>query len=102
MEIDNQAKAMLNKMEKISVAPGECGGFNNWGEDIFLEEKCFPQHFPFGTGGYISSCVDDPDNDMGFANYCVNQIMSCDPKFRNDSSYLFFLLLCCRKYRDLQ
>ena len=30
---------------------------------------------------------------MGFANYCVNQILSCDPKFRRDSSYLFFLLL---------
>ena len=30
---------------------------------------------------------------MGFASYCVDQIMSCDPKFRQDSSYLFFLLL---------
>ena len=30
---------------------------------------------------------------MGFANYCVNQILSADPKFRNDSTYLFFLLL---------
>ena len=30
---------------------------------------------------------------MGFAAYCVNQILSADPKFRNDSTYLFFLLL---------
>ena len=28
-----------------------------------------------------------------WANYCVSQIMSCDPKFCQDSSYLFFLLL---------
>ena len=88
-----QASNILNKMEKICVAPGEQGGFKNWGDDIFLEEKCFPEKFPFGTGGYLSSCINDPKHDMGFANYCVNQILSCDQKFRNDSSYLFFLLL---------
>ena len=37
--------------------------------------------------------IDDDKNDMGFANYCINQIMSCDPKFREDSAYVFFLLL---------
>ena len=37
--------------------------------------------------------LDDEDNTMGFADYCINQIMSCDPKFRNDSCYIFFLLL---------
>ena len=37
--------------------------------------------------------LNDPENDMGFSNYCINQIMSCDPKFCNDSLYLFFLLL---------
>ena len=77
----------------MCVAPGEAGGFKNWEDDIFLEEQCFPEKFPYGTGGYLSSCINDPENDMGFENYCVNQIMSCDPKFRKDSAYLFFLLL---------
>ena len=40
-----QANEIMKKMEKICVAPGEGGGFNNWGKDIFLEEKCFPEHF---------------------------------------------------------
>ena len=80
-------------MEKTAVAPGEFGGFQNWGKDVFLEEKCFPEKFPFGTGGYLSSCINDQGNDMGFANYCINQIMSADPKFRQDSAYVFFLLL---------
>ena len=88
-----QAKVITSKMEKICVAPGETGNFENWGKDVFLEEKCFPEKFPYGTGGYLSSCVNDPKNDMGFANYCINQLMSCDPKFRQDSSYIFFLLL---------
>ena len=88
-----QANNIMKKMEKLSVAPGEDGTFNNWGEDVFLEEKCFPEKFPYGTGGYLSSCIDNPNNSMGFACYCVNQIMSADPKFRNDSTYVFFLLL---------
>ena len=88
-----QANKVLDKMEKIAVAPGEFGAFQNWGKDVFLEEKCFPEKFPFGTGGYLSSCLNDKENDMGFANYCINQIMSADPKFRNDSAYLFFILL---------
>ena len=37
--------------------------------------------------------INDGDQDMGFANYCISQIMSCDPKFRQDSAYIFFLLL---------
>ena len=88
-----QVKNVMDKMEKVVVAPGEFGSFQNWGKDVFLEEKAFPEKFPFGTGGYLSSCLDDPENDMGFAYYCINQIMSADPKFRNDSAYLFFLLL---------
>ena len=56
-------------------------------------DNLFPEKFPYGTGGYLSSAIDNQDNNLGFANYCVNQIMSCDPKFRNDSTYLFFLLL---------
>ena len=87
------ANQMRKKIKKISVAPGEGGKFQNWGDDIFLEEKMFPEKFPYGTGGYLSTCMDDPDKNLGFAAYCVNQIMSCDEKFRNDSIYLFFLLL---------
>ena len=90
---NNQASKILDKMEKIAVAPGQFGGFQNWGKDVFLEEKCFPEKFPYGTGGYLSSCIDDEGNGMGFANYCINQLMSADPKFRQDSAYLFFLLL---------
>lgn len=76
-----EAELIEDKMKKISVAPGECGKFENWGKDIFLEERCFPEKFPYGIGGYLSSCVSDPKNDMRFANYCINQLMSCDPKF---------------------
>ena len=65
----------MNKMEKICVAPGEGGGFNNWGDDVFLEEKCFTALFPYGTGGYLSSCIEDSENHIGFASYCINQIM---------------------------
>ena len=93
-KLSNKAKQMAQRVqEKVSVAPGEHGSFQNWGDDAFLEEKAFPHLFPFGVGGYLSSCIDDPDTAMGFANYCVNQLMSCDPKFREDSSYIFFLLL---------
>ena len=88
-----QAKSAVEKMEKICVAPGESGTFKNWNAELFLEEKCFPEKFPYGTGGYLSSMINGGDNNMGFANYCINQIMSCDPKFRQDSSYIFFLLL---------
>ena len=43
----------MEKIAKISIAPGESGTFQNWGEDIYLEEKCFPELFPFGNGGYL-------------------------------------------------
>ena len=88
-----EAESAVQKMEKVCVAPGENGIFKNWNEDIFLEEKCFPEKFPYGTGGYLSSMINSEGNDMGFAAYCINQIMSCDPKFRQDSTYVFFLLL---------
>ena len=64
---NKQAKETLDKMEKIAVAPGEFGGFQNWGKDVFLEEKCFPEKFPYGSGGYLSSCINDQENNMGFA-----------------------------------
>ena len=60
-----QAKSALRKMEKICVAPGEFGNFKNWNDDMFLEEKCFPEKFPYGTGGYLSSMINDGDVNMG-------------------------------------
>ena len=80
-------------MKKLCVAPGEKGEFKNWGEETYLEERCFPELFPFGNGGYLSSSMEDPDRALGFAEYCVGQLMSCDPKFRMTISYIFFLLL---------
>ena len=71
-----KASNINKRMEKVSVAPGEHGLFKNWGDDTFLEEKSFPQHFPYGTGGYLSSCINDPENNMGFAAYCIHNL-SC-------------------------
>ena len=83
-----QAKHVSKKKKKVSVAPGEQGQFQNWGKDSYLEEKCFPDLFPYGTGGYLSSCLDDPEKAIGFAEYCVGQMMNCDPKFRKNHSYI--------------
>ena len=80
-------------MRKICIAPGETGQFKNWGEDLFLEEKAFPEKFPYGLGGYLSSMINNEGDDMGFAAYCRSQLMNCDPKFRQDVIYIFFLLL---------
>ena len=51
-EIENISKqssgrnrSTLEKVSKIPVAPGEKGKFKNWGEDVFLEEKCFQNFF---------------------------------------------------------
>ena len=82
----------LDNMSTISVAPGEKGEFQNWKGDVFLEEKAFPHLFPFGTGGYLSSCMSSKKN-MGFAVYCRNRLRSVDSKFREDQVYIFFLLL---------
>ena len=53
----------------------------------------FPELYPYGTGGYLSSCIDDPNKSLGFAEYCIGQLMSCDPKFRTNKTYILFLLL---------
>ena len=87
-------KETVSKIEKISVAPGESGKFQNWSKDAFLEEKCFPELFPYGIGGYISSNIGKEDNEsLGFAMYVKHRILSADPKYRNNNSYVFFLLL---------
>ena len=89
--VTENVKKIKKKIEEISVAPGEGGQFRNWGEDVFLEEKLFPQLFPYGIGGFLSSNILQNSN-MGFANYCKNRLMSVNPKFRRDPAYIFFLL----------
>ena len=79
-------------MEKIQIAPGEYGTFQNWGEDVFLEEKAFPHLFPYGVGGYLSTNLEGKDAPQGFSNYVRSRIMSADPKYPQDYFYLFFLL----------
>ena len=36
-----RVKKITDKMGKICISPGEYGTFQNLGDDIFLEEKCF-------------------------------------------------------------
>ena len=80
-------------MEKICIAPGEHGQFKNWGEDPFLEEKMFPHLFPYGVGGYMSTSVSGDNENMGFSNYVRHRILNADPRYRSDTTYLFFLLI---------
>ena len=81
-----------NIQDLITVAPGAGGKFHSWGSDIYLEEKMFPQLFPYGIGGYLSSNLLQGSK-MGFANYCKNRILSVNSKFREDLDYLFFLTI---------
>ena len=80
------------RFKKVEVAPGEHGSFQNWGEDTFLEEKCFPMLFNHGKGGYLQSCLEN-GNTKGFAAYCRDRLRSVDPRFREDPVYIFFLTL---------
>ena len=81
LNIKKRVKRITDKMEKICIAPGEYGTFKNWGEDIFLEEKCFPHLFPYGVGGYLSTAIEGENHDMGFANYVRHRVMSADSKY---------------------
>ena len=74
------------------MALGEQGKWQNWGSDIFLEEKMFPNLFPYGIGGYLSSSFLSGQN-MGFSNYIKSRLLSTNSKFRDDPMYVFFLLL---------
>ena len=93
--VQNQVKQIeKNLQDIINVAPGEGGNFHNWGSDIYLEEKLFPQLFPFGIGGYLSSnLLRKEGKKMGFSNYVKNRLLSIMPKYREDKDYLFFLLI---------
>ena len=77
------------KIEKISIAPGEYGAFKNWGEDLYIEEKCFPHLFPYGIGGYMSSALDGKNTELGFTNYVRHRILHVDSRFRKDPIYFF-------------
>ena len=90
--VENQTKKIKENAKKISVAPSESGKWINWQSELFLEEKLFPRLFPYGIGGFLSSNVLKKSN-MGYSNYIKNRLLSADPKFRNDASYVFFLLL---------
>ena len=81
---------------KICVAPGEYGKFVNWGESLYIEEKCFPNLFPYGESGYLSTCV-KKEKKLSFANYVRNRMYSIDDRFRRDSYYISFLLLIKEK-----
>ena len=95
-----------NKKEKItSVAPGEDQKFEK--ELKFQEEKCFPNLFTTGHGGYTSTYI---NTKLGFSNYCKLRLtggLCLDDKdvieekectinyerFRNSHHYMMFLLL---------
>lgn len=90
--VRKQTRKIKENVEKLSLAPSEEGKWTNWKSDVFLEEKLFPKLFPYGVGGFLSSNILKKNN-MGFSNYIKSRLLSVDPKFRNDASYTFFLLL---------
>ena len=90
--VSSACKKIKENTDKLCVAPAEKGKWINWQSDIFLEEKLFPSHFPYGLGGYLSSNMLKKSN-MGYSNYIKSRLLSANPKFRNDPSYVFFLLL---------
>ena len=58
-----------------------------------MEEKCFPDLFPYGVGGYMSTALDGKNPDFSFTNYIRHRILHIDGRFRNITIYVFFLLL---------
>ena len=98
----NQRKGKKSKkIPAVSMAPSESGEFVNWSEiddDVkYIEEKSFPDLFPNGTGGYLSTYVDNEGGNVtrsvDFANYIKQRILGVDSRFREDSTYMFFLFL---------
>ena len=106
---------MPKKREKITaVAPGEGQKFDN--DMKYQEEKCFPELFPTGKGGYVSTYL---DSGLGFSNYCKlrltgglcledndlsEDIMISEKdakinyeRFRKNHHYMMFLLLILGK-----
>ena len=107
---DKEKENETNKeKEKATVvAPGENQKFAS----VFEEERCFPDLFPLGSGGYASTYM---DTKLGFSNYvklrltggiCVadtdlhEKIKRIEKdsavdyeRFRRDHHYMMFLLL---------
>ena len=99
------------KKERATVvAPGEGQSFEN--EYKYQEEKCFPNLFPTGKGGYSSTYM---EMGLGFSNYCklrltgglclkntclAEEIVQMEKnsridyeRFRGNHHYMMFLLL---------
>ena len=84
------------RLENVSVAPGEGGKFETFGDSTYLEEKSFTNLFFYGVDGFLDinrKCK----NKIGFAAYCRSRIKSIDPRFREDPNYLFFLQITKEK-----
>ena len=84
------SKSKSKRMQKVPVAPSAASRFTDWETAEHLEEKAFPHLFPTGTGGYLSS---HQENGVSFASYIKQRIFGMDPRFRNDTTYLFFLFI---------
>ena len=83
-----------NRQERIEVAPTQAGKFVDFwdktDENAYLtcEEACFPELFPAGTGGFLST---HQKHGCTFANYVKQRIFGIDPRFRENETYVFFL-----------
>ena len=92
--IEQEQKSRTNsksqKMSGVSLAPGAEGKFQYWDSAEFLEEKAFPHLFPTGKGGFLSTY--QPQS-VGFANYVKQRMLGLDSRFREDTTYMFFLYL---------
>ena len=92
MFVGKKLRQIKKIVANLNVAPSEGGDWKNWRSELFLEEKLFPNLFPYGLGGYMSSNL-LRGSIMGFANYIKSRILSADSKFREDKTYLLFMLL---------
>ena len=66
-----RSKKKRKKERATVVAPGEGQDFEN--EYKYQEEKCFPDLFPMGKGGYTSTYM---ELGLGFSNYCKLRLTS--------------------------
>ena len=95
-DTDDEPPIKKRKQGTVNVAPGEKGEFQNWGQDIYIEEKAFPHLFIDGKQGFLSSNL-HAKHKIGFAQYVRNRIQSVDPRFREDNTYIFFITLVKEK-----
>ena len=96
-ESDDEIIPTKKKKEEscISVAPAEEGNFQSF-DDLYLEEKCFPDIFFGGKKGFLSSMAKS-EHKIGFAAYCRARIRGLDPRFRENLFYIIFLFLTKEK-----